>query len=79
MIVTPNSISGKIVKYDMQFHKQDLASGLINTQYKKLTTQPPIQWVLGALSPGGKADCLPLYSAKIKSWWSYISMSHTSS
>jgi hypothetical protein len=39
-------------------------------------TQPPIQWVLGALSlgvkqPGSEADHSPPSSAKVKNVWSY--------
>jgi hypothetical protein len=41
-------------------------------------TQPPIQWVPGALSLGvkrlrGEADCLPPSSTKVKNVWSYTS------
>jgi hypothetical protein len=41
-------------------------------------TQPPIQWVLGALSlgvkrPGREADHLPPSSAEVKNAWSYTS------
>jgi hypothetical protein len=36
-------------------------------------TQPPIQWVLGALSPGREADHSPPYNAKVKNAWSYTS------
>jgi hypothetical protein len=43
-------------------------------------TQPPSQWVLGALSPGVKrpgseADHSPQTSAKVKKMWIYISTS----
>jgi hypothetical protein len=41
-------------------------------------TQPPIQWVTGALSvwvnwPGHEADHSPSSSAEVKNAWSYIS------
>jgi hypothetical protein len=41
-------------------------------------TQPPIQWVLGAVSPGVKqqereADHSPTSSAEVKNSWSYTS------
>jgi hypothetical protein len=41
-------------------------------------TQPPIQWVLGALTPGIKGpgrevDHLPPASAEVKNGWSYTS------
>jgi hypothetical protein len=41
-------------------------------------TQPPIQWVLGALSlgvkrPGSEADYSPPSSAEVKNAWSYTS------
>jgi hypothetical protein len=41
-------------------------------------TQPPIQWVPGALSSGVKrqvceADCSPSFSAEVKNAWSYTS------
>jgi hypothetical protein len=47
-------------------------------------TQPPIQWVLGALSlgvkrPGREADHSPPSSAEDKNAWSYISTANTSS
>jgi hypothetical protein len=39
-------------------------------------TQPPIRWVPGAISPGGKvssheADHSPLSNAEVKKLWSY--------
>jgi hypothetical protein len=42
------------------------------------STQPPMQWVLGALSPGVKrpereADHSPPTSAEIKRMWTYTS------
>jgi hypothetical protein len=42
------------------------------------STQPPIQWVLGALSPGVKqpgheVDRSPPTSAEVKKMWLYIS------
>jgi hypothetical protein len=42
------------------------------------STQPPIQWVLGALSPGVKrpgreADHSPPTSAEVKKMWTYTS------
>jgi len=42
------------------------------------TTQPPIQWLIGALTlgvkwPGCEADHSPLPSAKVKNAWSYTS------
>jgi hypothetical protein len=42
------------------------------------STQPPIQWVPGALSPGVKrprreADHSPAASAKVKEMWIYTS------
>jgi hypothetical protein len=47
-------------------------------------TQPPIQWVLGALSlgakrPGREADRSPASSAEVKNAWSYTSTPNTSS
>jgi hypothetical protein len=44
------------------------------------STQPPVQWVPGALSPGVrqpvcKADHLPVFSAELKNVWSYTSIS----
>jgi hypothetical protein len=47
-------------------------------------TQPPIQWVPGALSlgvkrPGHEADHLPPSSAEAKNAWSYTSTPNTSS
>jgi len=43
-----------------------------------VSTQPPIQWVPGALSPGVKqlkheAEHLPISSAEVKNAWSYTS------
>jgi hypothetical protein len=48
------------------------------------TTQPPIQWLAEALSPGVKqpereADHLPPTSAEVKNTWIYTSTPHTSS
>jgi len=42
-------------------------------------TQPPLQWVQGALTPwikqpGYEADHLPPSSAKVKNVWSYTSI-----
>jgi hypothetical protein len=47
-------------------------------------TQPPIQWVPGALSPGVKrqgreADHLPPTSAEVKKMWIYTSTPRTPS
>jgi hypothetical protein len=47
-------------------------------------TQPPIQWILGALSPrvkppGREADHSPTSSAKVKNAWSCTSTPRTSS
>jgi hypothetical protein len=47
-------------------------------------TQPPIQWVTGAVSPGVKlprceADHSPPSSAEVKNAWSYTSNPHMSS
>jgi hypothetical protein len=47
-------------------------------------TQPPIQWVPGALSPGVKrpgreADHSPQTSAEVKKTWVYTSLPHTPS
>jgi hypothetical protein len=44
-------------------------------------TQPPIQWVPGALSlhvkrPGREADYSPPSSAEVKNAWSYTSIPH---
>jgi hypothetical protein len=36
-------------------------------------TQPPIQWVPGALSPGREADHSPPSSAEVKETWIYTS------
>jgi hypothetical protein len=48
------------------------------------STQPPIQWVPGALSPGVKrqrreADDSPPTSAEVKTMWTYTSTPHTPS
>jgi hypothetical protein len=37
------------------------------------STQPPIQWVPGALSPGREADHSPPTSAEVKKTWVYTS------
>jgi hypothetical protein len=45
------------------------------------STHPPVQWILGALSPGVKgreADHSPATSAEAKKIWSYTSAPHTS-
>jgi hypothetical protein len=47
-------------------------------------TQPPIQWVPEALSPGAKqpgreADHSPPTSAEVKNMWIYTSTPHTPS
>jgi len=41
-------------------------------------TQPLVEWVLGALSPGHAADHSPSCSAKVKNLWSCTSPPHTS-
>jgi hypothetical protein len=59
---------------------QELGISLFTTMSRQVLgpTQPPIQWVPGALSlgikqPGHKADCSPPSSAKVKNVWSYTS------
>jgi hypothetical protein len=60
--------------------QQDLGSFLFATPSRPALglTQPPIQWVLGVLSPGVKQpghkdDCSPPSSTKVKNMWSYTS------
>jgi hypothetical protein len=52
--------------------------GVKNFYFCKLSTQPPVQWVPGALSPGVKRpgredDHSPPTSAEVKKIWIYTS------
>jgi hypothetical protein len=67
----------KMINANMDPHSKSSRSAL-------RSTQPPIQWVLGALSLGVKrlgreVDHSPPISAEVKKMWIYTSTPHTPS
>jgi hypothetical protein len=61
---------------------QSFSSGRVkNFLFSRSSTQPPIQWVLGAFSPGVKqpgceVDHSPPTNAEVKKMWIYTSTPH---
>jgi hypothetical protein len=56
-------------------HKFDCCGQYYSTyalQYGE-STQPPMQWVPGALSPGREADHSPVANTEVKKMWIYTS------
>jgi hypothetical protein len=83
-IQEPGYLSGIALDYepdDREFEtREGLGIFLFTTVSRPVlgSTQPPIQWVLGALSlgakrPGREADHTPPSSAEVKNAWSYTS------
>jgi hypothetical protein len=69
-----------VTRYDTIYPQQgkEFSFLVIVVQTALESTQPPIQWVLGALSPrvkqqGREADHSPLASAEVKKMWIYTS------
>jgi hypothetical protein len=69
-----------IVMYEFEFTLTDLRPHYLTASRTALgPTQPPIEWVPAALSPGVKqlgreTDHLPPSSAEVKNAWSYTSI-----